>query len=128
MIALGADAAAASLKDLHNTVFQEHLTHIELVNTARFVLFWDAEIKSGNLVKDGEEDVSDCKGVTEDGTAAGELVAELDVISAHPASWDYRVTIESGNVIGSKETSKDVSHETSNTVNGKHIEAVIDSE
>jgi len=114
--------------DLHHAILKEHFTEIVVVDTLGLSFFWDTEREAGDLVDGKKEDTGDNKGVGEDSAAARELVSELDPVVVDPATWKYGKTVEGGNVVSGKETSHDVSAETTNTVESKDIETVVNLE
>jgi hypothetical protein len=119
---LGGDSG---FDDLHETVLQEHLTDVVLVDTLLFELGWDTEIESGNLVEDEEDEACDSEGVSEDGAAAGELVSQLDPVVVDPTAWELGETVKSGDVVSGEETGENVSDEATNTVESEDVETVV---
>ena len=79
---------------------------LSFIDTLNFGFLRCAERQTGDQVHDEQDDASDTERVTETSHAIAELVRKLDPVMVEPASRNHSDTIESGNVIGSEQTTE----------------------
>lgn len=83
-------------------------------------------MQPGRQVQDEQDQSCHDKGVAASGDRVGQLVAELDPVVVDPASANHGDAVQVRDVVGSKEGSEDVAHETADAVHGKDVESVVD--
>ena len=102
------------------------LAHLSVVDTHNLSLLRSTEAEARDKVHNPEDDGSHDEGVGNASDTIGELVGELDPVAVDPATFNgCEATIEIRDVFLSKDTSEEVADNTTHTMGGKDIEAII---
>lgn len=138
----GADVAGVALE---LDVVVGELAELAVVEANVLLLGGDAQAEAGHQVHQEQDQARHDERVGEAGDRVGELVAELDPVVVDPAAGDDGEAVEVGDVVTTKllifvhfvleggrslrgkEGSADVASNTTNSVDGKDIESVVDA-
>lgn len=103
------------------------LSNLGIVNTHDLILLGRSKAETRNEVDNEENDAGADERVGKTADGVGQLVSELDVVLVEPSSRNDGSAVKVRNVVSSKETSKEVPDETTNTVNSINIKSIINA-
>lgn len=101
------------------------LSELGIVDTEDFGLLRAAEGKTWDEVHDEKDNAGSTEGVCETSNGVGKLVGKLNVVTVDPSTWNDSGAIEMSYVVRGKDTSQQVSDDSSNTVLSEDIEGVV---
>lgn len=104
------------------------LADFGVINTEDLALFTCAEMEPRDEVKNEEDSTGQNERIGTAGKRVGKLNRELDPIVIEPATLDRGDTVEAGDGVGSEESGANVADETTDAVNSKDIESVVNAE
>lgn len=114
-----------SLTSQLNVIISE-LSKLSIIQSNILLLSRSTEAQAWNKVHEKEDQAGTAEGVCEAGNGVSKLVCKLDVVLVDPAARNLTSAIKSGYVVGSEQTGHQVSNDSTNAVNGEHIECVVD--
>lgn len=110
---------------IHCDVVVGEFAHFGVVDTDDFALLVCSKSAARDEVHDPENDSGHNERIRNTGDRVGELVTKLNVVVIKPATGDGGKTVEAGDGGLSEEASADVADNTTDSVSGEDIEAVI---
>jgi len=111
---------------LHKVIGE--FANLSFIDAVDLSIFSGAKRKAGNQVHKKQDDAGHAEGITETSDTIAELVSELDIVVVEPTSWDDSDAVKRSNIICSKETGQEISYHTTNTVDCKDIERIVNAD
>jgi hypothetical protein len=102
------------------------LAKLVIIHTEKLSLLGSTELKTGDFVDGESEDGADGKGVGGNGNDVGDLLVNGGRGASDGAAHDAVVdSVESDNVVGTKDAVEEETNHSSDTVLSEHIEGII---
>lgn len=108
----------------HHDLFSD----LSEIDTQRLVLLARSEVAARDAVDGEQQDERNHKRPTETGSRVGKLITKLNPVLVDPTTRDRSGTVKRRNAVVGKDTSKQVAHNTTNTVSSKDVESIIVTE